>query len=62
MTAYENLWSEFKIPAYPIELKMDKVEKLGQHCNMEDWYKLGPALVRSIASACRQVLHPFIFP
>lgn len=51
MTVYENLWSEFGVAAYLMELKVEKVSKLNRSRNVRDWSELGPALIRSITSA-----------
>ncbi|MCB0685082.1 MAG: hypothetical protein KDC53_01115 [Saprospiraceae bacterium] len=53
MTVYENLWSEFGIPAYLMELKVEKVNKLGRHREIQDWLDLGPAIVRAIVSGIK---------
>jgi hypothetical protein len=51
MTVYENLWSEFGIPAYLMELKIEQVRKINRSRMISDWLSLGPKIIESISSA-----------
>jgi hypothetical protein len=51
MTVNQNLSTEFQIPAYLMELKVEKVAKINRRRSVTDWLELGPILVRSITNA-----------
>lgn len=51
MTVYQNLFAEFQIPAYLMELKVENVSKINRRRLVDDWTELGPLLVRSITKA-----------
>ena len=53
MTVNQALWAEFQIPAYLIELKVERVEKLPGRRLVADWQKLGAGMVKSIDEAVR---------
>lgn len=51
MTVNQALWAEEKIPAYLMELKVEKVNKLNHRRTLTDWTDLGPGLINSIVLA-----------
>ena len=51
MTVNQALWSELQIPAYLMELKVEKVGKLNGRRSVDDWKALGPELVEAMAVA-----------
>ena len=51
MTVNQALWAEQQVPAYLMELKVEKVQKLNGRRSVDDWRALGPKLVESIAQA-----------
>lgn len=53
MTVNQALWAEEQLPAYLMELKVEKVDKLGARRSVQDWLALGPGLVKAIAVAVR---------
>jgi hypothetical protein len=53
MTVNQALWAEYQIPAYLMELKVEKVEKLDARRTVQDWLHLGSGLVQAIAAAVR---------
>ena len=58
MTVNQALWAERQIPAYLMELKVEKVGKLDDRRDagrraIDDWLALGPALVNAMVEAVR---------
>ena len=53
MTVNQALWAEQRIPAYLIEMKVEKVAKLNDRRSVADWLALGPKLVEAIAAAVK---------
>ncbi len=51
MTVNQALWAEHKVPAYLMELKVEKVNKLEGRRLPPDWLLLGPGLVRAAVAA-----------
>lgn len=51
MTVNQALWAEHRIPAYLMELKVEKVDKLNGRRTVDDWLALGPKLVEAVAVA-----------
>ncbi len=51
MTVNQALWAEHQIPAYLMELKVEKVNKLDGRRLVPDWLLLGPGLVRAAVAA-----------
>ncbi|GHB86738.1 hypothetical protein GCM10007390_48030 [Persicitalea jodogahamensis] len=51
MTVFQGLWSEFKIPAFLIEMNVGKVEKPNRHRTVEDWLAIGPKLAEAVKIA-----------
>ena len=51
MTVNQALWAEQQVPAYLMELKVEKVSKLDSRRSAEDWLALGPKLIEAIAQA-----------
>jgi hypothetical protein len=51
MTVNQALWAEEQVPAYLMELKVERVGKLSGRRTVADWRALGQALVRSVAAA-----------
>ncbi|MEM9830373.1 MAG: M14-type cytosolic carboxypeptidase [Bacteroidota bacterium] len=53
MTVNQALWAEYQIPAYLMELKVEKVNKLNGRRLVPEWLALGKGLVKSIAEAVK---------
>ena len=51
MTVNQALWAEQEVPAFLMELKVEKVEKLGTRRLVQDWLQLGSGLVQAAATA-----------
>ncbi len=51
MTVNQALWAEEQVPAYLMELKVERVGKLNGRRTVDDWRALGPKLVQAIAAA-----------
>lgn len=51
MTVNQALWAEQKVPAYLMELKVEKVDKLNARRSVEDWLALGPGVVNALVAA-----------
>ena len=51
MTVNQALWAEQRVPAYLMELKVERVEKLNGRRSVDDWRALGPKLVEAVAEA-----------
>ncbi|WPP53694.1 M14-type cytosolic carboxypeptidase [Catalinimonas niigatensis] len=51
MTVNQALWAEQKVPAYLMELKVEKVDKLNARRSVEDWLALGPGVVKALVAA-----------
>lgn len=51
MSVNQALWAEQQIPAYLMELKVEKVNKLNGRRLPPDWLLLGPGLVRAAVAA-----------
>ncbi len=51
MTVNQALWAEEQVPAYLMELKVERVGKLNGRRSVQDWRALGPNLMQSIAAA-----------
>ena len=51
MTVNQALWAEGQVPAYLMELKVEKVSKLDGRRLVPDWLLLGPGLVRAAVAA-----------
>jgi hypothetical protein len=51
MTVNQALWAEEQVPAYLMELKVERVDKLDGRRTVADWQALGPALVQAIAAS-----------
>lgn len=51
MTVNQALWAEEQLPAYLMELKVEKVNKLGARRSVQDWLALGPGLIKALATA-----------
>jgi hypothetical protein len=54
MTVNQNLATEFRIPAYLMELKVENVTKINRRRLVADWIDLGPHLIRSITKALQE--------
>ena len=50
MTVNQALWAEEQVPAYLMELKVERVSKLNGRRTVDDWRALGPKLVQAIAA------------
>ncbi len=53
MTVNQALWAEEQVPAYLMELKVERVGKLNGRRTVNDWRALGPKLVQAIAAAVK---------
>jgi hypothetical protein len=53
MTVNQALWAEYEVPAYLMELKVEKVGKLDARRTVQDWLHLGSGLVQATAAAVR---------
>ncbi|MGB3779614.1 MAG: M14-type cytosolic carboxypeptidase [Tunicatimonas sp.] len=53
MTVNQALWAEEQVPAYLMELKVERVGKLNGRRTVDDWRALGPKLVQAIAAAVK---------
>lgn len=53
MTVNQALWAEEQVPAYLMELKVERVGKLNGHRTVADWRALGPKLMQGIATAVK---------
>ena len=53
MTVNQALWAEQQVPAYLMELKVEKVAKLPGRRLTQDWYQLGNGIVQAIAAIIR---------
>ena len=53
MTVNQALWAEQQVPAYLMELKVEKVGKLTRRRTADDWRALGPKLVEAMAEAVK---------
>ncbi|WP_373515864.1 M14-type cytosolic carboxypeptidase [Persicitalea sp.] len=51
MTVNQALWAEQQVPAYLMELKVERVNKLDGRRLTPDWLLLGPGLVRAAVTA-----------
>ena len=51
MTVNQALWAEQQVPAYLIEMKVEKVGKLGDRRSVGDWRALGQKLVEAMVAA-----------
>lgn len=51
MTVNQALWAEYQIPAYLMELKVEKVDKLNGRRLVPDWLELGQGLVEATVAA-----------
>ena len=51
MTVYQALWAEHRLPAYLMEMKVEKVAKLDRSRSVQDWLELGPVLAQALAAA-----------
>lgn len=51
MTVNQALWAEQKVPAYLMELKVEKVEKLNGRRSVQDWLELGPGVVQGLVAS-----------
>ncbi|MBK8500931.1 MAG: hypothetical protein IPL46_01295 [Saprospiraceae bacterium] len=54
MSVYQNLSAEFQIPAYLMELKVEKIAKVNGRRLVADWLEMGPLLVKSITNALHE--------
>ncbi len=53
MTVNQALWAEEQVPAYLMELKVERVGKLNGRRTVADWRALGPKMVQAIAAAVK---------
>lgn len=53
MSVNQALWAQHQVPAYLIELKVEKVNKLEGRRLPTDWLLLGPGLVRGAVAAVK---------
>ena len=53
MTVNQALWDEYQIPAYLMELKVEKVNKLNGQRLIPEWLALGRGLVKSASEAVK---------
>lgn len=51
MTVNQALWAEQKVPAYLMELKVEKADKLNARRSVEDWLDLGQGVVKALVAA-----------
>lgn len=51
MTVNQALWAEFQLPAFLMELKVEKVQKLDSKRSVQDWLELGTGLVQATVTA-----------
>jgi hypothetical protein len=51
MTVNQGLWAERKIPAFLMELMVDRNQKLGREPTVGDRLEFGAALIRAMAAA-----------
>lgn len=51
MTVNQALWAEQQVPAYLMELKVEKADKLNARRSVEDWLALGPVVVNALVAA-----------
>ncbi len=51
MTVNQALWAAQGVPAYLMEMKVERVEKLGANRTVDDWLALGAGLVQALAAA-----------
>lgn len=51
MTVNQALWTEYQIPAYLMELKVENVTKLNGRRLKSDWLELGEGLIKSVSEA-----------
>ena len=51
MTVNQALWAEKQVPAYLMELKVERVDELNRRRSVDDWRTLGPKFVQAIAAA-----------
>jgi len=51
MTVNQALWAEYQIPAYLMELKVEKVDRLNGRRLKSDWLDLGRGFIKSISQA-----------
>ena len=51
MTVNQALWAEDQVPAYLMELKVERVDELNRRRSVDDWRTLGPKFVQAIAAA-----------
>jgi hypothetical protein len=51
MTVNQALWAERRIPAYLMELKVERVSRLNGRRLVQDWLHLGKGIVQAVAAA-----------